>query len=183
MKRVILTVGPQYAGKSTFCERVVSAHPEIVLVSRDAILTELFGTVWLDHYTGGHVVGWEKMWEIVAQRLQQDGVTMILDAWNGSACERRDFVKRLRSLGAERVEAWYFITPENFCLQWYLKGEPPDVKARNSKWRQLIYQMRIDSYHNHYQYFHLQKVELEQGFDFIRRIDPLQTLPPDLFSL
>ena len=47
MKTVILTVGPRGAGKSNFCNQIVQSHSEIVLVSRDAILIELFGSIYL----------------------------------------------------------------------------------------------------------------------------------------
>lgn len=179
MKRVILTVGPQYAGKSTFCKRVAAARPDVVLVSRDAILTELFGTVWLDKYTGGHVIGIERMWEVVAEHLQRDGaMTMVLDTWNGGVGGRRAIVERLRPLGATRVEGWYFITSEDACVEWLLKQAPwREVDGKEPSERILRY--HIDDYRECYRAFHAQSIEGEGIFDAIQKIDPREPFPAD----
>ena len=121
MKTVFLTVGPQGSGKSVFCQKVVLENQHLKMVSRDAILIELFGTPWLDSYSGGHFLAHEKMWKDVAEYLTQDDIALILDCWNGYPEERQEMVKRLRNLGAERVVAWYFTTPLNVCIEWYLQ--------------------------------------------------------------
>lgn len=61
LKEVILPVGPQGSGKSAFCEKAVELDPNIVLISRDKILIELFGTVFLDSYSGGHFHAYDVM--------------------------------------------------------------------------------------------------------------------------
>ncbi len=61
MRRVILTVGPRGAGKSCYCQEFVQNHPEVVLVSRDAILFDLFGKTEQDPYTGNHFVAYKRM--------------------------------------------------------------------------------------------------------------------------
>ena len=50
MREVILTVGPRASGKSGFCERVLAFDSSIVFISRDKILTELFGKTSLSPY-------------------------------------------------------------------------------------------------------------------------------------
>lgn len=116
MKRVILTVGPQGSGKSTFCEGIAAAYPDIIIVSRDAILLEMFGSVWLSPHTGEHYAGKEKMWKILSKHLTCDSATVILDCWNGSADERLAITNKLRELGANKIEAWRFTTPEETCV-------------------------------------------------------------------
>ncbi len=173
MRRVLLTVGPQCAGKSTYCQKVVAAHPEIVLISRDAILNELYGTPWLDKYTGGHLVGLELMWKRVAECLQKNSTTVILDTWNNHEYDRREITAKLRSLGAEIIEAWHFATPRKICLKWWFKREQPDFGQHKDKWKKICLQSHIHSYYDHYKYCQSQPVSLDQGFDSIKQINPL----------
>lgn len=186
MKEVILTVGPQGAGKTTFCKKIVKAHPEIAYVSRDEVLTEMFGKTSLNPYTGGHIVAFERMLDIVAEQLDQPNARMILDCWNGFPGERVAITQRLRFFGADRVEAWRFVTPEETCIKWFMDREEATVpdKSTDERWRQLRRDMAIDSCRSNYALYHRQPVELDQGFNFITCIDPSsQKLPPfaDLF--
>src|ERR1035437_695399 len=103
MKQVILTVGPQHIGKSTFCNKVITLNPEITLVSRDSILTELFGSAYLDSYSSGHFIALEKMWEIMESHLKETDKTIILDCWNGQNKERKTIIESIKKLGATRI--------------------------------------------------------------------------------
>ena len=67
--QVILTVGPRASGKSTFCNAVIGTNKSVELISRDQILTELFGKTNLSPYDGCHEVGGEKMWEQIEQKI------------------------------------------------------------------------------------------------------------------
>ncbi len=174
MKHVILTVGPQCVGKSTFCNKIIQAHPEIILISRDAILMELFGKIYLDKYSGGHYIALEKMWEKVTEQLQKDSL-IILDCWNDSAEKRKTITEKLRSLGAQRIDAWYFVTPENTCVKWYMKEVSSEIKTVNPKWGKLQQESMCDQFCRCYEFFHSQTVDHTQGFDFIKKIDPLET--------
>ena len=173
MKRVILTVGPRGSGKSTFCEKVIAIHPEVVLVSRDAILLEMFGSVELSPYAGDHYIGKMRMWEIAAEYLKREDITIILDCWNGFARERYEITTNLRKLGAEVIEAWYFVTPEETVIKWTLEREP----VKSGKWAETTRRMRADSCHHDYQLFHSQPVKPDQGFNAIHRINPLRLTP------
>lgn len=184
MKTVILTVGPRGAGKSNFCNQIVQSHSEIVLVSRDAILIELFGSIYFSAYSGGHWVALEKIWEIIAEYMQQSEVLMILDCWNGFANERIIITKKLRSLGVERIVAWYFITPEDACLKWFMEEIKDEIKSKNlnknPKWIKLHKEAKQESYLHDYRLYHSQPVDSTQGFDFIKKINPLEPLPFEL---
>lgn len=179
MKRVIMTIGPQYAGKSTFCQKVIAAYPKIVFVSRDAILIEMYGTVWLDAYSGGHFAAWERLWQMVTKHLTQEGVTLLVDAWNGPRADRADMLKKFRAAGASRVDAWYFVTPLDVCTQWSFLRDP--VEAKSVEWLQIKQKSRISDYRYDYERYHSQKIESEQGFDSIKRIDALE--PPLIESI
>lgn len=169
MREAIVTVGPQGAGKSTFCEKIVALYPKIKLVSRDAILLELFGSVYLNPYTGGHQLAFEKMWELVAEHLQQEDLVLILDCWNDDARGRRDITRKLRYLGAETVNAWYFITPEETCIDWVMAK-----LAAIAKKEKITFDSERESYVDYYRGYHRQPVRLIQGFDAIIKVNPLE---------
>lgn len=180
MKTAILTVGPRWSGKSTFCNQIIHSHTEIVLVSRDAILIELFGSIYLSAYSSGHLVALKKMWEITAEHMQRSKMLMILDCWNGFAKERNTITEKLRSVGAERIIAWYFITPEDVCLKWFMGEIKNEIKGKNPKWIKLHKETKQESYIHDYRLYHSQPVDSTQGFDFIKKINPLEPLPLEL---
>jgi predicted kinase len=169
MKEAFLTIGPIGSGKSTFCNEVAKKEPGFVLVSRDAILIEMFGTVWLDSYTGGHFEAYERMWKEVEKHLATAGsLAVILDCWNGFARERRDIARRLRYLGAERVVGLYFTTPEDTCVTWRTAKEAGKTGLDK------------DAYMRDYRLFHSQPINIQQGFDSIVNIDPSRNPGPGL---
>lgn len=180
MKKVILTIGPQFAGKSTFCERVLTQFPHIKYISRDAILREMFGTVWLDSYSGGHFVAWEELWKMVERQCKEKEFTLILDAWNGSRREREDIVEKLRSFGAKYIEGWYFITPLEQCVEWSLIMQP--ISARTKEWEEIKFASRKNLIGYNHNGFHSENIEEDKSFDSIRRINPLETKPETIFE-
>lgn len=172
MRRVIVTAGPQGCGKTTYCRKLLLLNPALTLVSRDEILNELYGTVWLSPYTGQHEYGEEMMWERVVDHLQGDEAFLILDTWNGSDRERGKITERLRKLGADRVIGYRFTTPERIALQWYIQRESV---GKDPKYiRQLTALYRVESYHHDYQLFHSFGVTRDQGFDAVLNVNPLQ---------
>jgi adenylate kinase family enzyme len=172
LKHAILPVGPQYAGKSTFCKGIVSAHPEVVYVSRDEILVEMFGSVWLSEYTGKHLLGLDRMWSIVSGQLRKNDVTIILDTWNSHVSDRMNIVGKLRSLGADTVTAWRFITPEATCFRWFLK-RAPFKPGSSEKWTKLRLKARRHDSRRVYQFFHSQPLG-DKLFDEVVEINPLE---------
>lgn len=181
MKRVVLTIGPQYAGKSTFCEKVVAAFPEVALASRDKILMRLFGKVYLDAYSGGHYAAWDELWKEVAHHLGElFDKTLILDAWNGAPEERRNIVQKLRAMGATRVDGWHFVTPLETCIEWMSCRDPIVIK---NKWSELRRDARAESYSRTHKAFCAVQIEKEGVFDSVRRINSLEPMPTDIWAV
>lgn len=153
MKKAILTSGPRGAGKTSFCREIIKQRPEVVLIERDAIFVELFGTVYTNRYTGECHWGMQKVWERVKESFWRDRCnTLVLDAWNGYPNERRAMVLKLREAGADYVELWYFVTAEELCLKQFISREgnstiPPERKeelSRRCRWDfQLFHSMEI----------------------------------------
>ena len=177
MRRAYLTAGPPGAGKSTFCKQVIVAHPEIVLVSRDQILIAMFGTVWLDAYSGGHEAAIEQMKAIARDALLSKNASIILDCWNGYPSERESIVSMLRQYGADYVEAWVFTTPVNVCVEWRLQRE---AERGGEEWQgdrlEMTRKIRSISYASDHELFHSFPTNKSQGFNKVRHIDPTQPL-------
>lgn len=185
MREVILTVGPRASGKSEFCEKVVKVDPTIVLVSRDKLLIELFGSTSLDPYTGGHYYAHEQLWKAVEEKLKSDGLRMILDTWNGTSRERLDIIHRLRDLGTNRVQAWYFVTPLEYVNQWF--WQKPGV-ARMSEIRAVQSQGCVfygdDTPRTDYELFHRLALRINSdGFDRVTKVNPLITQPEQILVM
>jgi len=153
----------------------VKEYPSVVLVSRDKILIELFGDAYLE-YGEGHIIGRQRMWEVIAEHLHGGCTKLILDCWNDNPIQRRDMADYLRKLGVEVVEAWYFITPLDVCRQWFL-GDFVPRKMGNIEGQKIMRKMKELSYNRCYENYHAEPVELEQGFDVIHRINPLESPP------
>ncbi len=182
MKTVILTVGPQGSGKSTYCDKVATIHPDIILLSRDKLLNEMFGDTWLDPYCGGHYVVMERLFEILSETLGTNTpqTTILLDCWNGSERERHQLLKKLRDLGAEKIIGWYFVTPLATTIQWFLRRE---CSTNSSDWEK---ESKEHMCRHNYQLFHefASDVRNRKEFDIVRTINPLQRLLfPDTFAL
>ncbi len=165
MKKVILTIGPRGAGKSTLCQEVLARRSDVALIERDAILRELFGATMLSPYQGEHAYAAQVLFERVGILLQRENAILILDMWNGFAQERVMIAKLLRGLGADEIEGWHFVTSEDLVVRQFLAREQPTKLSR----RAVEEGCRRD-----YRLFHRQHVELSQGFDAITVIDPAQ---------
>jgi len=169
MRQVILTVGPQGAGKTTFCHEIIKLRPEVVLVERDAILNELFGDSWTDPYSGAHYVGFKVMMERVEDHLRTDPLTLILDTWTGDEDERWRVTRRLRGFGADKIVAWYFVTDEDTVVRQFIKRSGSDYPENS-----VAKDIEAHYCRRNYQFYHSHPVELDQGFDEIELIDPHQ---------
>ena len=183
MRQIILPVGPQGAGKTTFCKKVIAKHPEIQYISRDEILIELFGTVYLEKYTGQHFQGIEKMLRVVEQELLKPNITLIVDCWTGDSNEREMLTSIFRLNGAKSVIAWHFTTTEEICLDWFKKRcKEENSREKGSEFEEMFRESRLEAMavsclHN-YRVFQTFPVEINQVFDLIIQVDPLD--PPPL---
>ena len=171
IQRAYLTVGPQGAGKSTFCHRLVEICPGLILISRDDIYEEVFGKDWHSAYSGAHYVGMDEVWKRV-ETAATTSEQIILDCWNEDPEERRRYVNRLRSLGAVHVEAWHFVTPKEVCMEWY------KAKITAEGWCSLnLIDFNTQICGRNYDVFHSIPISTDQGFDYIRTIDPTKVEP------
>ncbi len=173
-KTVVLTVGPQGSGKSTFCDKIIANNQDITLISRDRILIDLVGSTYTDSYCVDHEYALEIMWKKVRSHLRESPHNIILDTWNGCSEDRNDIIKCLRNLGVETIIAWYFITPVQYVERWF--WEKPEV-ARTSEMRSKPGRVYFsdDVPAKDYELFHRLALNIENnGFDEIIRINPLQ---------
>ncbi len=144
MKRVILTVGPMYAGKTTFCRRLRELVPEIVYIRRDDILERHFGSVWVSPYECPPDFVEEQLRLAIAMAMGPaagESYLVIVDTWNGSPRERAYYCSGFRRHGADRIEGWFFVTPPEACLAHSFLREPikekdPKILAWRRKWRE-----------------------------------------------
>ena len=180
MRKVIVTVGPRACGKSDFCEKAITIEPAIVLISRDKLLVEMFGSTSLNAYSGGHFIALERMWEMVSEKLRSSSESIIiLDTWNGSSEERSLMIRKLRDLGTNHIEAWYFITPVESVDAWFWK-KPGVAKIGEMRKRQgegLVFYSE-DAPRRDYELFHQFASRIDSdGFDRVIRINPLAIQP------
>lgn len=173
MKRVILTVGPQGAGKSTYCSRVLAAHSDILLVSRDDICIQYYGSPFINPYTGGHHHVRALMWERAKELLERDSVTLLLDAFTISSAERSEMVQTLVLYGADKVEALQFMTPPAVCSKWYFNRHVTEADRQRKNfetWRAR----ELDSYAKIFQKYYERNTSMGQGFYRVYGINPMQ---------
>lgn len=178
-REVFLTVGQRGAGKSTFCERVLEYDSEVVLISRDEVIDELFGLGFLCP-KGGTRYAIDVMVQRVSELFESRGtVRLILDAWNGTSEERRHILKLLRRLGADKVYAWYFVTPIDLVARWFwLKPGIVRFSERSGSDDCVAYD--DDAPYNDNIVFHSSAGNIDlDGFDSVVRIDPQITTPAE----
>jgi hypothetical protein len=174
----ILTIGPQGSGKSSFCKMVREFDPSIGLVSRDQILMQMFGRVYLDSYSGGHHQASICMWEEVEKIVRANSNSrFILDAWSGNARGRRTIIEKLRRLGVDRIVGWYFITDVEKVTEWFWKNPEvarfSDYLSNERRGQNLVFFDDNAPKHD-YGLFHRLANDIEsEGFDLIIKIDPL----------
>lgn len=162
MNRAIITVGPQGAGKSTFCEQIVMERPSVKLISRDQIFKEVLGKVYLNPYTDNCRPATTELWRRVEEALRGEDITLILDYMNVSDLDRNCLSDRLRTLNADSVEAWVFTTPESVCWERLIRrDELSNSLARRKHANDVSCKLRAWR-------------PDPMSFDLVQYIDPLQ---------
>ncbi|MCE9642900.1 MAG: ATP-binding protein [Candidatus Andersenbacteria bacterium] len=174
MKTVFMTIGPQGAGKSTFCERAIVAHPDIILLSRDKLIDELCGgkNGWCDSYSGAGIYVMDKLLGMIKEALESDSsdTTILLDCWTPDERHRDWMLRKLRECGADRVIGLYFLTSIETAVCWFIKREYKD--QLNPSYREL----KEYFCGRNYKLFHSLAADVREGkrFDTVRRINPEQ---------
>jgi len=186
MREVILTAGPRGSGKSTFCEKAIELEPSIIYVSRDKVITDIFGTDTLDPYTGAQEHAIKKMWEVVESILQSsEDVQLLFDTWNGFPSQRTFIIDKLREMGADRVVAWYFVTPVETVDRWFWQ-KPNIAKMSEMRTRreEKLHWWPDDGPRNDFKLYHEQALHIdENGFDEVVRINAEIMEPKDVLKL
>ncbi len=182
MREAIVTVGTRGAGKSSFCEKAIAFDPSIVKVSRDEILLEMFGSTYRDPYVGNHGPAYDKMWRAVKKHLKASESKMILDLWNGDSNDRHHIIRKLREFGADRVVAWYFITPVELVEEWFWRkpGIAKSGEMRNHQGKELVFYSKDAPRRDHELFHQLAANIYSDDFDGVIRINPITTELKDI---
>jgi predicted kinase len=178
-KTVYLLVGPRGSGKSNYCDRMVSRQQDLAVVSRDAIMLQLFGSVHSNKYEGGHEYAFGVMQERLRTLLSaENGIRLVLDAWTGTSRERKALISVLREYGATRVIALYFITPVEYVEKWFwLKPKIARIGEMSEKHGQGYTFFGDDVPRRDHELFHRYAADIDSdGFDQVIRVNPLQEL-------
>lgn len=144
MKRVILTVGPMYAGKTTFCRRLRELVPSIGYIRRDDILERHFGSAWVSPYECPPGFVEQQLQHAIALAMGPkagEAYVLIVDTWNDCPRDRAYYCSQFRRYEADRIEGWFFVTPPEACLAHSFLREPveekdPKTREWRRKWRQ-----------------------------------------------
>ena len=165
---VILTSGPRGSGKTTYVNFIKKENPEVIVISRDEILLELYGTIYLKRYweRGSHIFVWNRIKEIIDLASQKSSYKIILDFWNRTFEDREQIITKLRDLGVERIICWKFIVPLDACLSLF--SQKDDICGAE----------KYFSKKNFYDFYRNMEEIYNNGFDCIETIDPFQLVIP-----
>ncbi len=176
---VFLLVGQRGSGKSYYGKRLVENHPELTVVSRDEILVRRFGSVHTDPYSGAGYYAQEILYRLLRRKLgTQTNVKLLLDCWTRDSRERKNLLRKLRSYGANRVVALYFVTPLKTVETWFWQ-KPGIAKIRDMKNHQgeRLSFFSDDAPRHDHELFHKLASKIDSdGFDKVMRIDPTKKL-------
>ncbi len=178
-KHVYLLVGQRGAGKSYYAKRLLTAQPELLLISRDEILVRNFGSTDTNPYGGTQWYALKAMHRLLRFVLRtRPTAKIILDCWTGDSKERASLVQKLIEYGATKVVALYFITPREIVNDWFwLKpGIAKMEEMRSRKGENLVYFSAEAPLRDH-EVFHQFAQQIDSdGFDEVIRINPLNEL-------
>lgn len=176
---VYLLVGQRGAGKSVYAEKIVSQQPEVMLVSRDAVLVRLFGSTDSSPYSGQSQYGGAVTKRLLRRVLvTRTNLKIVFDYWTGESRDRQNLNRRLREYGAARTIALYFVTPLPLVNEWFWKkpgiARMEEMSARPNEGL-VFYSKGAPS--RDYEAFHELASAIDaDGFDEVIRINPLEPL-------
>lgn len=177
--RVYLLVGQRGSGKNFYAEKLLSHQPELMLISRDAVLVNRFGSTDTCPYGGAQHFAAEETKRLLQEALSVDkGSRIILDYWTEDSKSRESLIRCLRQFGASKVNALYFITPLDLVNEWFWKK--PGI-AKLSQMRTLQDQgftfFSEDAPVRDHAAFHELAANIDSdGFNAVIRINPVESV-------
>lgn len=128
MTRVLMTVGPRGAGKSTFCQSIASSELSgVAYASRDDFLIEKYGDVAWNPHSDFMERGINIFLSRVAE-LSSRNRAVLLECFCSSMTEIKSIQDRITSKTDNPIifEAIYFVTPHDICAEQYTEREYPN---------------------------------------------------------
>lgn len=124
MRTLIILSAIPASGKSTWAAQYQATHPNVRIVSSDAIRMEITGGDYQDHTKQ------KQVWELFSQRIHEygavDGTTVILDALNDTNALREKYVKEnpefdkyilvMFQVNEERCRHYNSLRPKNISV-------------------------------------------------------------------
>jgi len=175
MARILLTIGPQGAGKSTFCKSVMECGLEgVAYASRDAYLEYLYGKLAWDPYAGVFAEGMKKFYYHVVE-LARDNRVVLVESYapnQGIMSDLKSGVGLAWNYPNHRCldwEALWFVTPNDQCAKWFVeRAHTADCSDVNKK---CTYRYK---YCDSVRFRLVTDPIIERNFDTVWAIDPRQ---------
>jgi hypothetical protein len=175
MARILLTIGPQGAGKSTFCKSVMECGVDgVAYASRDAYLEYLYGKLARDPYAGVFAEGMKRFYVHVA-KLAEDNRVVLVESFAPNQGILTDLKTGVglrwnypdyRSL---EWEALWFVTPNDQCAKWFVeRAHTVDCSETN---KSFTYSCKR---HDNERFRITTDNIIERNFDTVWTIDPRQ---------
>lgn len=173
MTRVLVTVGPQGAGKSTFCRSILSLGIKgLAYASRDDFLVGRYGKAAWDPYSGAMYEGMSYFWEHTAQLIGKNNVVLLecfcptLSHFHDMLCSISEYVDWTNV--TVQYEALYFVTPDYLCAEWYAKRTCDEKGTEASREASRLHAKSGSGL------FHDRIRDFARYFDVVREVDPRQ---------
>jgi hypothetical protein len=172
---MLLTIGPQGAGKSTFCTSIMESGVDgVAYASRDAFFEHRYGKLAWEPYSGVFEEGMKKFYGHVA-KLAEDNHTVLVESF---APIQRLLTDLKTGVGLQWSypdhrcldwEALWFITPNDQCAKWFVERvHGPDCTDANKR---FTYE---DKYCDSECFRSTTDHIIERNFDTVWTIDPRQ---------
>ena len=117
MAKLILLIGLPGSGKSTLTQQLLAQDPRRLLISTDAIRSQLFGD---EAIQGSWLLIWQEVQcqfrHAVGQIVQMSAQSAIYDATNAQRRHRREVIALARNVGFTHITGLWLDTPVWLCL-------------------------------------------------------------------
>lgn len=176
---IYVLIGQRGSGKSTYGKRLTERYPNLQVISRDEILTRVYGSTSVNPYSGVFFYVFDVIERLIRRKFASaPGARILLDRWTEDSRERKRLVQKLRELGADRVVALYFVTPLELVNVWFWQ-KPGIAKIDDRKdddKKGTVYFLETAPEHD-FNVFHELAAGIDSdGFDEVIRINPREEL-------